>query len=269
LTLDSRKDNFFLAAFLDTTSVGGYSFANQFNDMIGRVSPIMLLESVIQPLFVSLDYRRDTARVHRYFSLLLTLSLLARLPFFVFTAVYHREIVEVVFAGRFIEYSYLLAWVALFATLAMISTPITMVAQLEEKAEFILASKIFGILGVAATVISIPTFGVDGAVVAGGTAILLKNLFIWFFVRKLARWTNAKAFVTSSALVWSGFAVVAVQQRNWLAAHPALALATGLLIWAVFLVVQLRVAVPPEQRAVVANMFSGREQKLLQLLGIA
>jgi O-antigen/teichoic acid export membrane protein len=269
LTLDNRKDNFFLAAFLNTTSVGAYSFANQFNDMIGRVSPLMLLDSVIQPMFVSLDYRRNTERVHRYFSLLFTLSLLARLPIFVFTAVYHREIVEVVFGGRFIEYSYLLALVSLFSLGAVISTPITMVAQLEEKAQFILASKIFGVLGVVASVISIPIFGVNGAVVAAGTATLLKNLFIWWFVRDLARWTNARAFTATAAIIWTVFAVVAVQQRNWLAGHSAAALLTGLAVWAIFLVVQLRVAVAPEQRAIVANMFSGPERKVLQLLGIA
>ena len=227
LTLDTRKDNFFLAAYLDTASAGAYSFAIRFDDMIDRVSPILLLDSVIQPLFVSLDYKHDTQRVHRYFSLLLTLSLLARLPIFVFIAVYHREIVEVVFAGRFLEYSYLLALVALFSLGAVISTSITLVAQLEEKAQFILASKIFGILGIAASLILIPLVGVVGAVVASGTAILLKNLFIWWFVRDLARWTNATAFVTSATVIWTLFAVVAQQERIWLAEHPALALVGG------------------------------------------
>jgi O-antigen/teichoic acid export membrane protein len=59
LTLDARKDNFFLAAFLDTVSVGAYAFAIRFNEMVGRLSPTTQLDSVIQPLFVSLDYRRD------------------------------------------------------------------------------------------------------------------------------------------------------------------------------------------------------------------
>jgi O-antigen/teichoic acid export membrane protein len=269
LTLDTRKDNFLLAAFLDTTSVGAYSFANRFNDMIGRVSPTTLLDSVIQPLFVSLDYKRDEQRVRRYFSLIMTLSLLARLPIFVFTAIYHREIVEVVFDGRFREYSYLLALVAMFSLGMVISTPVTLVAQLEEKAQFILASKIFGVLGIAASVILIPFVGVVGAVVASGTAILAKNLFIWWFVRDLARWTNAWRFVTSATVIWILFAIVATQERVWLADYPALALAVGLALWAVFLLVQIRGALAPEHRTIVGDLFSGPERRVLRWLGIA
>ena len=266
LTFDNRKDNFLLAGFLDTASVGAYSFANRFTDMIGRVSPTTLLESVIQPLFVSLPYKEDRARVQRYFSLLFTLSVLARLPVCVFTAVYHREIVEVVFNGRFLEYSYLLALVAAFSLGSVIATPITLVAQLEEKAQFILASKIFGILGIGASVLLIPLAGVVGAVIATGTAILLKNLFIWWFVRDLARWTNARSFVLSATAIWGTFAAFALQQRAWLAEQPALSLAVALVIWAVFGVFQVRVAMPPEQRAIMSNMFSGPERKVLQLL---
>jgi len=269
LTLDTRKDNFFLAAYLDAASVGAYAFAINFDAMMTRVSPLILLDSVIQPLFVSLDYKHDSQRVHRYFSLLLTLSLLARLPIFAFVAVYHREIVEVVFGGRFLEYSYLLALVALFSLGAVISTSVTLVAQLEEKAQFILASKIFGILGVAASLILIPLVGVVGAVIASGTAILLKNLFIWWFVRDLARWTNAKAFVASATVIWTLFGLVAHQERTWLAAHPLLALIGGLGLLAVFVFVQVRVAFTPEHRAIIGNLFSGRERRILQLLGIA
>ena len=269
LTLDVRKDNFFLAAYLDTTSAGAYAFATRFSEMLGRVSPILLLESVIQPLFVSLDYKTYPERVHRYFSLLFTLTLLTRLPLFAFTAIYHREIVEVVFAGRFIEYSYLLALASLFALGAIITIPITLVAQLEEKAQFILASKIFGILGILASLILIPLVGVVGAVVASGTAIVLKNLFVWWFVRRLGRWTNAKAFLTSAFVIWTLFAVVAHQERLWLAEHPALALVGGLAILAAFSLVQLRVSLTADQRALIGNLFSGRERKVLQLLGIA
>jgi O-antigen/teichoic acid export membrane protein len=268
LTLDSRKDSFFLAAFLDTTSVGAYAFANRFNDMVGRVSPTTLLDSVIQPLFVSLDYKHDKEKVQRYFSLIFTLSLLTRVPVLAFTAVYHQEIVEVVFGGRFIEYSHLIALVALFALGGIIGTPVTLVAQLEEKAQFILASKIFGILGIGASLLLIPTIGVLGAVLAGGTAVLLKNLFIWWFVRDLARWTNAKSFAIRSALIWGVFAAIAVPQREWLADRPALMLLTALVVWAAFVVVQVRAVSTPEHREIMGKMFSGRERMLLRWLRI-
>ena len=59
---------------MDTVSVGAFAFAQRFNEMLGRVSPVHLLESVVQPLFVSLDHQKDPERIHRYFSLLMTVA---------------------------------------------------------------------------------------------------------------------------------------------------------------------------------------------------
>jgi O-antigen/teichoic acid export membrane protein len=269
LTLDARKDSFLLAAFLDTISVGAYAFAIRFNDMVGRLSPTTQLDSVIQPLFVSLEPRRDRERVHRYFSFLFDASLLSRVPIVAFTGIYHREIVEVAFAGRFLEYSYLLPLVALFTIATAVSTPITLVAQLQEKPQVILASKVFGVLGIGASAVLIPLAGVVGAVIASGMAIVLKNLFIWWFVRDLARWTDAARFSWRSVLVWTGFTGLALPHQAWLADRPVTMLLTGLVLWAAFSLLQVRVAVTAEHRAVVGGMFTGRERRVLQWLGLA
>ena len=269
LTLDTRKDNFFIAALMDTVSVGAYAFAQRFNEMLGRVSPVHLLESVVQPLFVSMDHKRDPQRVHRYFSLLMTVAMGARLPLFAFTAAYHREIVLVLFDGRFLDYSYLLAVTALFSLGFVISVPVTLVAQLEEKAQFVLASKIFGLVGIAASLLLIPVMGVLGAVIAGGSAIVMKNLFIWWFVRDLARWTNAWRFTVRAALIWGGFALAVLLQQHWITGHPALELVTGLVIWSGFVLLQIRAAASPDERRIVGDLFSGRERKFLRLLGVA
>ena len=159
LTLDTHKDNFFIAAMLDKVAVGAYAFAYRFNQILARVSPVYLLESVVQPLFVSLDHRKDPQKVQRYFSLLMTAAFTVRVPLFAFTVAYHREIVEVLFGGRFLEYSYLLPMTALFAIGFVISVPVTLVAQQQEKAQFVLASKIFGPVGIAGSLYADPRHG--------------------------------------------------------------------------------------------------------------
>ena len=269
LTLDTRKESFFLAALLDTVSVGAFAFAERFNVMLGRISPIHLLDSVVQPLFVSLDYKQYPERIHKYFSLLINTALLVRLPTFVFTACYHAQIVEVLFGGRFMEYSYLLAVVAMFSMGTVIGPPVTLVAQMEEKAQFVLASKIFGVYGIAASLLLIPVIGVLGAAIASGTAILMKNLFIWWFVRKLARWRSAFTFITRAALIWGTFVALVVLQQRWLGGGSLLELASGLLVWCGFFLLQVRAAMGPEERQIVAGLFSGRELKLLRLFGVA
>jgi O-antigen/teichoic acid export membrane protein len=269
LTLDTHKDNFFIAAMLDKVAVGAYAFAYRFNQILARVSPVYLLESVVQPLFVSLDHHKDPEKVQRYFSLLMTAAFAVRVPLFAFTAAYHREIVEVLFGGRFLEYSYLLPMTALFAIGFVISVPVTLVAQQQEKAQFVLASKIFGPLGIAGSLALIPVMGVLGAVIAGGTAILMKNLFIWWFVRDLARWHNAVRFTLRASLIWGTFTLAVLLQQPWVAGRPALELATGLVAWLAFFLLQIRTAVSADERRTVGDLFSGRERKLLRLLGVA
>ena len=269
LALDTRKENFFLAGFLDMVAVGAYSFASRFNEMIEHVSPIRMLNSVIQPLFVSLDYKSNPERVRKYFTLLINVALLVRIPVLAFTAVLHQEIVELLFAGRFLEYSWLLAVIALFSLGKSIGPPITLVAQLEEKAQFILASKLIGILSIAGSILLIPRFGVLGAAVAAGMGVLLKNLFIWWFVRKLAVWRNGTMFVVKSILIWTVFVVLVLGIKRWLGEWPVLELGAAIVAAGLFFLVQIRAAMGPDEREIVARTFSGREQRILRLLGIA
>ncbi len=269
LTLDTHKDNFFIAAMLDRVAVGAYAFAYRFNEILGRLSPVYLLETVVQPLFVSLDHRKDSQKIQSYFSLLMTAAFTVRVALFAFTAAYHREIVEVLFGGRFLEYSYLLPMTALFAIGFVISVPVTLVAQQQEKAQFVLASKVFGLVGIAGSLTLIPVMGVLGAVIAGGTSILMKNLFIWWFVRDLARWHNAGRFTLRAVLIWGVFALAVLLQQPWVAGQPTLELATGIVIWSAFFLLQIRLAVSADERRTVGDLFSGRESKLLRLLGVA
>ena len=269
LGIDGRKDNFFIAAWMDTLSVGAFAFAQRFDEMLGRVSPVHLLESLVQPLFVSLDYKNDPQRIHRYFSLLISVALGMRLPLFAFTAAYHREIVQVIFDGRFLDYSYLLAVTAMFSLGIVIGTPVTLVAQLQEKAHFVLASKIFGVYAIAASLLLIPVMGVLGAVIAGGTAVSMK-VFVHLVLRARSRAVEERrAILDARRPVWGGFALAVLLQRVWIDGHPALELGAGLLIWSGFFLLQIRAAAGPDERRIVGNLFSGRERKLLRLIGVA
>ncbi len=270
LPLQARTDNFFIGGFLDPVAVGAYSFCTRLNDMVHRATPLRLLESVIQPLFFSLDHRADPKRVQTYFSLLLTLGLVVKIPILMFVTCYHAELVQVVFGGKFLEYSPLLIGVFLFSTLNSIDVPVTLVAQLKEKAYIILLSRIFGIYNIAANIILIPRIGVAGAVLATGTASLMKNLFIWWFVRDLARWKDATRFVLHSLLVWGAFTGLILFGAKTIVEQPLLSLSTGIVVWSACFILYVRSgALNAQQKRIVANVFPGSENGVLRLLGFA
>ena len=71
------------------------------------------------------------------------------------------------------------------------------------------------------------------------------------------------------SLIWGGFALAVLLQQPWVAGRPTLELATGIVIWSAFFLLQIRSAVSADERRTVGDLFSGRERKLLRLLGVA
>ncbi|MEA3150918.1 MAG: hypothetical protein QOD56_1857, partial [Gammaproteobacteria bacterium] len=138
--LESRIDNFFIAGFMNAVSVGIYSFYLRLNEMAMNVLPGRLFDNIIQPMFFAIKPAEADRRVPQYFTFLLNMNLLVLWPILAFSVAYHAEIVHVVFGGKFVEYSWLLCVFLGFATLNSFSTPVSLVAQYEEKAHIQLLS---------------------------------------------------------------------------------------------------------------------------------
>src|SRR5690606_37133894 len=171
------------------------------------------------------------------------------------------------FVGKFLEYSPLLTIVFAFAAANSIDVPVTLVAQLKEKAHVILASRIFGVYNIVGLVVLIPVLGIAGAMLASGSAVLMKNVFIWWFVRDIAVWKDAFRFLRVTVLAWLPFVGVAALVKL-LDAPPLAELALGAGLWAAFFGLYVRFgALAPEQRELISTLFPGRETKLLRAFG--
>lgn len=269
LPLRTRTDNFFIAAYLDPIAVGAYSFCTQLSQTIYRATPLKLLESVVRPLFFSLDYEKNVRRVQTYFSLLVTFGFVVMAPIFLFVACWNRELVQVVFAGKFLEYAPLLTIVFFFATANSLDVPVTLVAQLKEKAHVILGSRILSLYNVAALIVLIPRMGIAGAMLASGSAHLMKHVFIWWFVRDLAVWKGAWRFVGRTALAWTPFVALSLGGRALLPFDPAVMLTLGAVLWSIAFALYMRYfALTHEQRELIATLFPGKETRFLRAFGV-
>jgi O-antigen/teichoic acid export membrane protein len=201
LFLDSRMDNFFIAAFMNAVSVCIYAFYMRLNEMATNVLPVRLFENIIQPMFFAVEPNEAEWRLPQYFTLLLNTNLLLQWPMVAFAVAYHSEIVHVVFGGKFIEHAWLLPIVLGFSTINCFATPVSLVAQYEEKVQIQLLSKVFAGYNIVAMLLLIPYLGLYGAAIASGSAQALKNLFVWWHVRHHAVWLNGRiAVATSMAL---------------------------------------------------------------------
>lgn len=269
LFMYSSVDGFFLAAFVSTTAVGIYSFYARLKFMVMNAQPAKLFDNVIQPMFFAIPRDEAARKVPQYFSFLVNMNLLVQWPAVAFALAYHAEIVQVIFGGKFIEYSWLMPVVMAFSAIVnSISDPATLVAQYEEKAGVVLMSKMFAVYNLAAMALLVPKFGVYGAAIAAGTAQMMKVGFIWWHVRNRAVWVNAGAALGSGVLLW-GLGVAACLGIKTLFHLPALVhLFIGCVIFAPIALLYIRTgALSSSDRYILAAVAPGKATPLLKRLG--
>ena len=266
--LGGSADNFFIAAFINPIFVGIYSFYSRLNEMAISILPVRLFDNIIQPLFFAIKPADAERRIRVLFTFLLDINLILLWPIFAFAIVYHAELVQVVFGGKFIEFAWLLPLIIFFSMVNSIAVPVTLVAQYEEKAGIILLSKIFVLYNVAAMIVLLPFAGLYGAILARGSAEALKNLFIWWRVRKTAQWTNYRAVLLSAGLVWGAVIAIDYAFKYQVAAPLLVHLALGIVMSALGLLVYVRSpAIGASDHALLASIFHGRESTALRWLG--
>jgi O-antigen/teichoic acid export membrane protein len=269
LLMGSATDNFFIAAFIDPISVGIYAFYCRLSDMATNLLPGQLFDNIIQPLFFSIKSDEAHYRLRQSFTFLLNTNLILLWPILAYATVYHADLVRVIFGGKFVEHSWLLTMIISFSTINSIGVPVGLVAKYEEKASIMLLSKIFVVYNLAAMVLLLPRFGIYGAMLARGSAELFKNLFIWWWVRRTAIWTNVRALLTSALLLWSAVTAICYSLKVTVPAPAIVHLLIGVLICGAGALIYVRTpAIATTDRQMLAAVFHGKEARILQFLGL-
>ena len=116
----------------------------------------------------------------------------------------------------------------------------------------------------------VPLMGIYGAALAAGTAQIMKNVFIWWHVRHRAVWTNWRAALPVSLLLW-GAGVAACFGMKALIQVPALVhLLIGAAVFGLVGLLHVRsAAISSSDRAILAAVTVGGTPALvLQHLGL-
>ncbi len=266
--LYSTMDNFFIAAYLDTVSVGIYSFYGRLRQLVVNALPAKQFENIIQPMFFAIKPDQAERNIPRFFSFLLNMNLLLQMPALAFAFAYHHEIVQLVFHGKFIDKSWLLPTLLGFATLNIVDSPAALVAQYEEKAHILLLSKMFAAYNILAMFVLVPFFGIYGAAMAGGSAQVLKNFFIWWCVRKRARWTNARGALISSVGIWGCTVAICYALKSFLPGHALVQVGAGCVIFAAAGLLYIRSpALSDSDRDILKSVVPDKASGLMRRLG--
>ena len=254
--LNADFDNFIIVMYLNPVAVGAYAFCQSVTSMIRRLIPVNYLLDVIRPAFFSLGSVTNTAQINQFYQSVIKINYLFNIPIFFFIAIFGEELIRILFGGKFLEYCHVLTVVYFFSMINAFEMPVGLIAQLKEKADIILYSKVFAVYNLIADILLIKYFGIWGAVVATGTAVLGKNIFIWYFVRKEASFKGMGGYFLTSICFWMFVSSIVLVVKHFVPDHTML-LITGFVIFAASFGLQFRL-----------RLFNSYErQKLLALAG--
>jgi O-antigen/teichoic acid export membrane protein len=267
--LYSTVDNFFIAAYLDTVSVGIYSFYSRLRQLVVNAVPGKQFENIVQPLFFSIPADQADRSIPRFFSFLLNTNLMLMWPALAFVTAYHHEIVQLVFHSKFIDRSWLLPVLMGFATVNVVADPASLVAQYEEKAHILLLSKVFAAYNILTMFLLVPYLGIYGAALAGGSAQTLKNFFIWWHVRKRAKWTNATAALLSSVGLWGAAVGICYGLKELVPVGAIVQVAMGVIVFAVAAFAYVRSpALSASDRDILRSVMPEKAKPIMRRVGL-
>jgi O-antigen/teichoic acid export membrane protein len=189
-------------------------------------------------------------------------------PALAFATAYHHEIVQLVFHSKFIDKSWLLPVLMGFGTLNVIADPVSLVAQYDEKAHILLLSKLFAAYNILAMFLLVPLLGIYGAALAGGTAQAMKNLFVWWCVRKRAVWTNAGAALLSSIALWGAVVCICYGLKVLLPLPVSLQVVMGAIVFVIAGLLYVRSpALSASDRDILRSVTPDKALRIMQRVG--
>lgn len=260
---NSYFDNFIIVMFMNQAAVGAYSFCVTMTVIIGRMLPLRYFMEVLRPaLFSSGTMSVDSGNSH-FFQHTIKIHSIFTIPCFCFLLIFGTDLVQVFFQGKFIEYVPVLC--AIFFFFEVLTFPVGLIAQLQEKADIILYSKIFAVYNLIADIVLIKSFGLWGAAFATGTAVLGKKWFIWWFVRKNASFQGMGNYFMKIIGFWSG-ATILLYVSSLYISQPWARLVLGMFGFSVAFVLQFQCRYFNEIEKRLWFLFANQKPRFLTIL---
>lgn len=203
LVFSSVTDVYILSIFTDPHTVGLYTFALTTVRLLTQWSPAVAGRNVIEPLFYQkYSKSKDAGDLNGAFNQVLKFVMLFSIPLLVGAFVLGDVIINMIFGVKYIEALPVFLILMLFDLFSAFSWPLGLVTYSIEKVEVILCSRFFLIYNLITSLLWVQSLGMLGIALSSGSAVLLKNVFIWFVMKRYVKitidWGMIGKFLISS-----------------------------------------------------------------------
>ena len=216
--LSGISDLYFISAYLGPIAMGLYAFPQKLKSMVFNWIPLVQVNNVIKPFFISKYYAggEDMVYLEKMFNLILKISILIYGVIAANLIVYQGMLHVFIFKSKYIQTQWLLIIMMFFTVLQCIEFPLGIILEIREKIEFNLYSKVFAVFNIVIVLIILrySGFGLIGVATATGLSVFLKDYFIYFCMRRMTGISIDKRGLLRTCLVILSFFVVMNLLRN-------------------------------------------------------
>jgi O-antigen/teichoic acid export membrane protein len=217
--LSVSTDYFIISAFLGPIAVGIYGFANRVLVLASRILPQSMFINIIRPAFYMKYVKHEDAdQTNKMFNFLTKIICFVSLPMIVAIIIMGDKLIILVFDPKYLESLTVLWIVAGFHALTYFMEPIAIVLESKEKVQILFYSKIFAVYNLIGNLLVVKTYGVIGIAVVTGTAVLFKNLFCYWYAKKLVHvrldFTSLAKIVVNTGIMGAFIYLLRPQVQN-------------------------------------------------------
>lgn len=207
--LGASSDLFLVSGLLGGLDAGLYGLANRVLTIVRGVLPNKLLDSVIDPLFYS-EYGQNKEKAEFGYNLLLKTAAFATIPTACWLGLMARPVIVDLFDARYGDAARIVVISCLFFPMTTLRTPLAILVQNAERIDYLIYSKIWGVIKIAAGLWLIPQGGAVAMAWISGIALTAQNgmLYYWITTKLRAKtdlWGLAKQTLNgliAAALCW-------------------------------------------------------------------
>ena len=183
--LDVSTDFFIISAILGAESVGLYAFATRFMNLISRWLPHRLLIDVITPTFYTrYSQEKSPETLNTMFNFLNKMVGFFIFPLTLYLVLMGDKIISLIYSEKYLAALTVFAIAASFQALNAFEMPLGLVVQAMERVEIHLYSKVFSVYNLVGNLLVIRHWGIEGVALVTCSAILFKNVFTYFTIRR-------------------------------------------------------------------------------------
>jgi O-antigen/teichoic acid export membrane protein len=179
--LGASSDLFLVSGLLGGVDAGLYGLANRILNIVRGVLPNKLLDSVIDPLFYS-EYGRDKEKAEFGYNLLLKTAAFATIPTACWLGLMARPVIVDLFDARYGDAAGIIIVSCIFLPMTTLRTPLAILVQNAERIDYLIYSKIWGVIKIAAGLWLVPQGGALAMAWISGIALTAQNGMLYYWI---------------------------------------------------------------------------------------